>query len=72
MEQMSLRTQSALDVTEDALQEISSQVNKLVSEYIATISARPVRAELDRTHNCVCVFLVSGFVRMAEVSADAN
>ncbi len=45
MEQMSLRTQSSLDVTEDALQEISAQVTKLVSEYIATISARPVRAE---------------------------
>jgi aromatic-L-amino-acid/L-tryptophan decarboxylase len=45
MEQMSLRTQSALDVTEDALQEISSQVNKLVSEYMTTISERPVRAE---------------------------
>lgn len=45
MEQMSLRTQSSLDVTEDKLQEISSQVTKLVSEYIATISERPVRAE---------------------------
>ena len=45
MEQMSLRTQSSLDVTEDALQEISSHVTKLVSEYIATISERPVRAE---------------------------
>src|ERR1044072_1768768 len=45
MEQMSLRTQSALDVTDDALQEISSQVTRLVSEYIATIAERPVRAE---------------------------
>ena len=45
MEQMSLRTQSSLDITEDAFQEISSQVTKLVSEYIATISERPVRAE---------------------------
>src|SRR5919205_1332850 len=45
MEQMSLRTQSSLDVTEDALQEISSQVTRLVSEYIATIAERPVRAE---------------------------
>lgn len=45
MERMSLRTQSSLDVTEDALQEISSQVTRLVSEYIATISERPVRAE---------------------------
>jgi len=45
MEQMSLRTQSSLDVTEDALQEMSAQVTRLVSEYIATISGRPVRAE---------------------------
>ncbi|HEX3250410.1 MAG TPA: pyridoxal-dependent decarboxylase [Pyrinomonadaceae bacterium] len=42
---MSLRTQSALDLHHDALQEISSQVTKLVSEYLATISERPVRAE---------------------------
>jgi aromatic-L-amino-acid/L-tryptophan decarboxylase len=45
MEQMSLRTQSALDLHHDALQEISSQVTKLVSEYLATISERPVRAD---------------------------
>ena len=45
MERMSLRTQSSLDVADDALQEISSQVTKLVSEYIATIAERPVRAE---------------------------
>jgi glutamate/tyrosine decarboxylase-like PLP-dependent enzyme len=45
MEQMSLRTQSSLDLRQDELQEISSQVTRLVSEYIATISARPVRAE---------------------------
>jgi hypothetical protein len=45
MEQMSLRTQSSLDLRQDALEEISSQVTKLVSEYIATISERPVRAE---------------------------
>ena len=45
MEQMPLRTQSSLDVTEDALQEMSAQVTRLVSEYIATISGRPVRAE---------------------------
>ena len=45
MEPMSLRTQSSLDVDDDALQEISSQVTKLVSEYMATISERPVRAE---------------------------
>jgi glutamate/tyrosine decarboxylase-like PLP-dependent enzyme len=45
MEQMSLRTQSSLDVTDDALQEISAHVAKLVAEYIATISERPVRAE---------------------------
>ena len=45
MEQMSLRTQSALDLHHQALEEISSQVIKLVSEYLATISERPVRAE---------------------------
>src|ERR1043165_5207727 len=42
---MSLRTKSALDVNEEALQEISSEANKLVIEYLTTISARPVRAE---------------------------
>ena len=45
MEQMSLRTQSSLDVNDDALQEISARVAKLVAGYIATISERPVRAE---------------------------
>src|SRR6185503_11044298 len=45
MEQMSLRTQSALDLHQDELQEMSAQVTRLVSEYIATISERPVRAE---------------------------
>jgi aromatic-L-amino-acid/L-tryptophan decarboxylase len=42
---MSLRTQSALDVTEDDLQQMSSEFTKLVSEYLTTISERPVRAE---------------------------
>src|ERR1051325_1007141 len=45
MEQMSLRTQSSLDVNDDALQEISAHVATLVAEYIATIAERPVRAE---------------------------
>jgi glutamate/tyrosine decarboxylase-like PLP-dependent enzyme len=45
MEQMSLRTQSSLDVTDDALREISSETAKLVFEYLTTISERPVRAE---------------------------
>lgn len=42
---MSLRTQSSLDITEEALNEISSQATKLVFEYLKTISERPVRAE---------------------------
>jgi glutamate/tyrosine decarboxylase-like PLP-dependent enzyme len=42
---MPLRTQSALDVTEEALQEISSETTKLVFEYLTTIAERPVRAE---------------------------
>ena len=42
---MSLRTQSSLDVSEEALQEISSEANKLVFDYLTTISERPVRAE---------------------------
>jgi len=42
---MSLRTQSSLDVTDDALREISSETAKLVFEYLTTISERPVRAE---------------------------
>lgn len=45
MEQMSLRTQSSLDVNDDALQEISAQVTKLVAEYLDSIAERPVRAE---------------------------
>lgn len=45
MEQMSLRTQSSLDVNDDALQKISVEVTKLVAEYVTTISERPVRAE---------------------------
>ena len=42
---MPLRTQSSLDVAEVDLQEISSEANKLVFEYLTTISERPVRAE---------------------------
>ena len=42
---MSLRTQSSLDVTDDALRTISAEATKLVSEYFASISERPVRAE---------------------------
>lgn len=42
---MPLRTQSSLDIAEADLQEISSQTAKLVFEYLATISERPVRAE---------------------------
>jgi len=40
-----LRTKSALDISEEALQEISSEANKLVFEYLTTISGRPVRAQ---------------------------
>jgi glutamate/tyrosine decarboxylase-like PLP-dependent enzyme len=40
-----MRTQSSLDVTDDALNEISSAATRLVSEYLTTISQRPVRAE---------------------------
>jgi aromatic-L-amino-acid/L-tryptophan decarboxylase len=42
---MPLRTQSSLDVTDDALQEISSEATKLVFEYMTTVAERPVRAE---------------------------
>jgi aromatic-L-amino-acid decarboxylase len=42
---MSLRTQSALDVSEQALEEISSEATKLVCEYLTTIAERTVRAE---------------------------
>ena len=40
-----LRTQSSLDVTEEALNEISAQATQLVFEYLTTIAERPVRAE---------------------------
>jgi glutamate/tyrosine decarboxylase-like PLP-dependent enzyme len=42
---MPLRTQSSLDIPEEALTEISSQATQLVFEYLTTISERPVRAE---------------------------
>jgi glutamate/tyrosine decarboxylase-like PLP-dependent enzyme len=41
---MSLRTQSSLDVTGDALEEISSAATRLVFDYLTTIAKRPVRA----------------------------
>jgi glutamate/tyrosine decarboxylase-like PLP-dependent enzyme len=40
-----MRTQSSLDVSNDALNEISSAATRLVAEYLTTISERPVRAE---------------------------
>src|SRR5262245_20208212 len=42
--QRSLRTQSALDVSEEDLNEISRQATKLVAEYFATVSERDVVA----------------------------
>ena len=42
---MSLRTKSSLDVSEEALKEISSEATKLVFEYLTTIAERPVRSE---------------------------
>ena len=42
---MPLRTQSSLDVSDDVLNEISSQATRLVFEYLTTISERAVRAE---------------------------
>lgn len=40
---MPLRTQSSLDISEEALKEISSEATRLVFEYLTTISERPVR-----------------------------
>ena len=40
-----MRTQSSLDVPDDALKEISSAATRLVFEYLTTVSERPVRAE---------------------------
>ena len=40
-----MRTQSSLDVGDDALDEISSAAIRLVSEYLTKISERPVRAD---------------------------
>jgi aromatic-L-amino-acid/L-tryptophan decarboxylase len=50
-----MRTQSSLDVAEDALNEISSQVNRLVFEYLSTISERPVRAENHAGKTCASI-----------------
>jgi aromatic-L-amino-acid decarboxylase len=41
---MPLRTQSSLDISEEALNEVSSAATKLVFEYLTTISERPVCA----------------------------
>lgn len=41
---MSLRTQSSLDITDEAFNEISSAASQLVAEYLATIAERPVNA----------------------------
>ena len=40
-----LRTQSSLDLDEKALDDITTQATRLVSDYFKTISERPVRAE---------------------------
>jgi glutamate/tyrosine decarboxylase-like PLP-dependent enzyme len=42
---ISLRTKSSLDVSEEELNEISSEATKLVFDYLTTISERSVRAE---------------------------
>ena len=42
---MPQRTKSSLDISEDALREMSTEAMKLVIEYLTTISERPVRAE---------------------------
>jgi aromatic-L-amino-acid/L-tryptophan decarboxylase len=42
---MALRTQSSLDASDEALNEMSSQATKLVFDYLTTIAERPVRAE---------------------------
>src|SRR5947208_2078994 len=42
---MGLRKQSTLEVSEEALNELSTQATKLVFDYLTTIAERPVRAE---------------------------
>ena len=42
---MGLRKQSSLDVSDEALNEISTEATKLVFDYLQTVAERPVRAE---------------------------
>ena len=71
---MPLRTQSSLDVTDDALREISSETAKLVFEYLTTISERPVRAEnyAGKTTESIDAELSAGGVPLDRLLAECR
>ncbi len=71
---MSLRTHSSLDVADEDLEEISSQVSQLVAEYIARISWRPVRAEnyAGKTTATIQTELSTNGVPLAQLLAECR
>jgi aromatic-L-amino-acid/L-tryptophan decarboxylase len=71
---MPLRTQSSLDVTGEALNEISSQATQLVFEYLTTISERPVRAEnyAGKTIESIDAELSAGGVPLDQLIAECR
>jgi len=71
---MSLRTQSSLDVTTDALNEISSAATRLVFEYLTTIGERPVRAEnhAGKTTNAINTELSAEGLPLDQLLADCR
>lgn len=71
---MPLRTQSSLDVSEEDLQEISSQATRLVFEYLTTISERQVRAEnyAGKTTDAIDVELSAAGVPLDKLMAECR
>jgi aromatic-L-amino-acid/L-tryptophan decarboxylase len=71
---MSLRSQSSLDVNEEALNEISSAATKLVFDYLTTISERPVIAEnyAGKTTGSIDVELSAEGVSLEQLIAECR
>lgn len=68
------RPQSSLDVTDEALNEISSQATKLVFEYFTRISERPVMTENrpGKTTEAIAIELSSEGVAFDELMAECR
>ena len=69
-----LRTKSSLDITDEALNEISAAASKLVAEYLATIGERPVNAPnyAGKTKASVDVELSSEGVPLDQLIAECR